>query len=76
MMGTYMAWVVNNNGWWGEGEIKFNMTATRNTRRSAARAPMTIQRLQRFRGPGDARPLCAFQHSLLVLNQVITPNTL
>lgn len=21
--GTYMAWQVNNNGWWGEGEIKF-----------------------------------------------------
>jgi len=21
--GTYMAWGVNNNGWWGEGEIKF-----------------------------------------------------
>ncbi|MGY3459731.1 hypothetical protein ACVWW5_005181 [Bradyrhizobium sp. LM3.4] len=20
---TYMAWGVNNNGWWGEGEIKF-----------------------------------------------------
>ncbi len=22
-IGTYMAWGVNNNGWWGEGEIKF-----------------------------------------------------
>jgi hypothetical protein len=21
--GTYMAWQLNNNGWWGEGEIKF-----------------------------------------------------
>jgi hypothetical protein len=21
--GTYLAWGVNNNGWWGEGEIKF-----------------------------------------------------
>lgn len=21
--GTYMAWGLNNNGWWGEGEIKF-----------------------------------------------------
>ena len=21
--GTYLAWQVNNNGWWGEGEIKF-----------------------------------------------------
>jgi hypothetical protein len=22
-VGTYMAWGVNNQGWWGEGEIKF-----------------------------------------------------
>jgi hypothetical protein len=24
-VGLYMAWQVNNNGWWGEGEIKFFM---------------------------------------------------
>ena len=24
-VGVYMAWGVNNNGWWGEGEIKFYM---------------------------------------------------
>lgn len=24
-VGTYMAWGSNNNGWWGEGEIKFFM---------------------------------------------------
>ncbi|MCH2175446.1 MAG: DUF2961 domain-containing protein [Lentisphaeria bacterium] len=24
-VGTYMAWQMNNNGWWGEGEIKFYM---------------------------------------------------
>ena len=23
LLGTYLAWGVNNNGWWGEGEIKF-----------------------------------------------------
>ena len=22
-VGTYLAWQVNNNGWWGEGEVKF-----------------------------------------------------
>ncbi|HEY5511757.1 MAG TPA: DUF2961 domain-containing protein [Prolixibacteraceae bacterium] len=22
-VGAYLAWGVNNNGWWGEGEIKF-----------------------------------------------------
>ncbi|HPT32013.1 MAG TPA: DUF2961 domain-containing protein, partial [Prolixibacteraceae bacterium] len=24
-VGVYLAWGVNNNGWWGEGEIKFFM---------------------------------------------------
>src|SRR5204863_4971754 len=24
-VGTYIAWGVNSNGWWGEGEIKFFM---------------------------------------------------
>ena len=24
-VGTYMAWGVNNTGWWGEGEVKFYM---------------------------------------------------
>ncbi len=24
-VGTYLAWQLNNNGWWGEGEIKFYM---------------------------------------------------
>ncbi|MPM96493.1 hypothetical protein SDC9_143656 [bioreactor metagenome] len=24
-IGTYMAWGLNNSGWWGEGEIKFYM---------------------------------------------------
>ena len=27
--GTYMAWGVNNTGWWGEGEIKFYMDGDR-----------------------------------------------
>lgn len=27
--GTYMAWGVHNNGWWGEGEIKFYMDGDR-----------------------------------------------
>jgi len=28
-VGTYLAWGVNNNGWWGEGEIKFYMDGDR-----------------------------------------------
>lgn len=29
-VGTYLAWQVNNNGWWGEGEIKFFMDGDKN----------------------------------------------
>jgi len=29
LVGTYMAWGVNNFGWWGEGEIKFYMDGDR-----------------------------------------------
>jgi len=29
-VGTYLAWQVNNNGWWGEGEIKFYMDGDKN----------------------------------------------
>lgn len=28
-VGTYMAWGVNNSGWWGEGEIKFFLDGDR-----------------------------------------------
>ena len=28
-VGVYIAWQVNNNGWWGEGEIKFYMDGDR-----------------------------------------------
>ncbi len=28
-VGTYLAWQVNNTGWWGEGEIKFFMDGDR-----------------------------------------------
>ncbi|HML21410.1 MAG TPA: DUF2961 domain-containing protein [Aggregatilinea sp.] len=28
-VGTYLAWGVNNNNWWGEGEIKFYMDGDR-----------------------------------------------
>ena len=29
-VGTYMAWGVNNTGWWGEGEIKFYLDGDEN----------------------------------------------
>jgi hypothetical protein len=37
-VGTYMAWQVNNNGWWGEGEIKFYMDGDIPTGKSIAEA--------------------------------------
>ena len=39
---TYMAWGVNNSGWWGEGEIKFSWTATTSSRPSAAQERTTF----------------------------------
>jgi len=29
-VGTYLAWGVNNSGWWGEGEIKFYLDGDKN----------------------------------------------
>ena len=29
-VGTYLAWGVNNNGWWGEGEVKFYLDGDAN----------------------------------------------
>lgn len=38
-VGTYMAWGVNSNGWWGEGEIKFFMDSDKNIQLSAGLEP-------------------------------------
>ena len=35
--GTYMAWGLNNNGWWGEGEIKFYLDDDSDPRHSDGR---------------------------------------
>ena len=35
--GTYMAWGLNNNGWWGEGEIKFYLDDDTNPQHSAGK---------------------------------------
>lgn len=49
-VGTYMFWGVNNNGWWGEGEIKFFMDGDREyppsaeqERRIISAGPMTLR---------------------------------
>jgi hypothetical protein len=42
-VGTYMAWGVHNNGWWGEGEIKFYMDGDKEPEPKIISAvPMTL----------------------------------
>jgi hypothetical protein len=41
-VGTYMCWGVNNNGWWGEGEIKFFMDGDREFRNNSAEQELKI----------------------------------
>ena len=58
--GTYMAWGVNNTGWWGEGEIKFYMDGDREypticgTARRIISAALIILKIRR---PISIRPL-------------------
>jgi hypothetical protein len=40
-VGAYMAWQVNNNGWWGEGEIKFYLDGVLVSDRTARGVPQT-----------------------------------
>jgi hypothetical protein len=57
-VGTYLAWQVNNNGWWGEGEIKFFMTGTPRSPPSAAPGRRTISAApttSRIRRPSSTR---------------------
>ena len=35
-VGTYLAWGTHNNGWWGEGEVKFFIDGDGNVQPSAA----------------------------------------
>ena len=76
-VGTYMAWGVNNNGWWGEGEIKFYMDGDEEYPTICGTGtedyfcgsydfedPVTHDRYVPFSTPYSG------------LNQVITPNTL
>jgi hypothetical protein len=51
-VGTYVAWGVNNSGWWGEGEIKFFLDGATNGRRSAAPALRTTSAAPTISTPG------------------------
>ena len=62
-VGTYMAWRVNDNCWWGKARSSSTWTATRNTRPSAGQGPRTtsaartISRTRRRAGTRSSPPL-------------------
>ncbi len=62
-VGTYMAWRVNDNCWWGKARSSSTWTATRNTRPSADRGRGLLLRLVQFREPEDA-PVPGVHHPL------------
>ena len=78
-VGTYMAWGVNNSGWWGEGEIKFFMDGDEHFRRSAAPAPRTISAAPIISTPARSTqlsraPIIEFTTPYSGLPQVIRPD--
>ena len=50
-VGTYIAWGVNNNGWWGEGEIKFYLDGDKVGPRSAEQERKTTLEAPGFEHP-------------------------
>ena len=74
-MGTYLAWGVNSNGWWGEGEIKFYMDGDPSGRRSAGTGTEDY-----FGGAWDFEhpkgEYCVFSSPYTGLPQVIMPDGL
>lgn len=85
--GVYMAWGVNNNGWWGEGEIKFFMDGDKEFPTIAGTGtedyfcgaynfdPGTIQRMTGQRD-GPAPGYTEFTTPFAGLPQVIRPDGL
>jgi hypothetical protein len=64
--GVYMAWGVNNSGWWGEGEIKFYLDATASSPPSPALARKTTSRRVQLRSAswsGASPDACATRSS-------------
>lgn len=76
-VGTYMAWGVNNRGWWGEGEIKFYMDEdTEFPTICGTGTEDYFCGSYNFENPRTKDSYLAFTTPYSGLHQVITPDTL
>ncbi|MGN0479422.1 MAG: glycoside hydrolase family 172 protein [Hominenteromicrobium sp.] len=76
-VGTYMAWGVNNRGWWGEGEIKFYMDGdTEYPTICGTGTEDYFCGSYNFEDPHTHANYAAFSTPHSGLHQVITPDTL
>lgn len=75
--GTYMAWGVNNNGWWGEGEIKFYLDGDKEYPTVCGTGTEDyFCGSYNFENPHTHQNYVSFTTPYAGLHQVITPNTL
>lgn len=76
-VGTYMAWGVNNRGWWGEGEIKFYIDDDRDYPTICGTGTEDyFCGSYNFEDPVNHDHYCAFSTPYSGLHQVITPDKL
>lgn len=76
-VGTYMAWGVNNRGWWGEGEIKFYMDGDKEYSTICGTGTEDyFCGSYNFEDPHTHANYAAFSTPYSDLHQVITPDTL
>ena len=76
-VGTYMAWGVNNRGWWGEGEIKFYMDGDKEYPTICGTGTEDyFCGSYNFEDPHTHANYAAFSTPYSGLHQVITPDTL
>lgn len=76
-VGTYMAWGVNNRGWWGEGEIKFYLDDDRDYPTICGTGTEDyFCGSYNFEDPVSHDHYCTFSTPYSGLHQVITPDRL
>lgn len=76
-VGTYMAWGVNNSGWWGEGEIKFYMDGDKEYPTICGTGTEDyFGGSYNFENPVTHNEYVAFTTPYSGLHQVLTPDTL
>jgi len=73
-VGTYMAWGVNNNNWWGEGEIKFFMDGDKEFPTICGTGTEDyFCGSYNFENMRDPKKYCAFTTPYAGLHQVLSP---